>query len=196
MTPNKKNLRRVLAMTTLSVYPQTSPEQPNKVLTHVEDIASTLAEVGVRFAHWPAPAAPLSDSSTAAVLTAYQAQISQLGQETGLAAVDVLSLASAQSPALEFRASHLPERSYDAEHVQLCVAGRGLLALHLGEQVFEIFCERGDLIALPAGVKHWLDVGENADFVAIRLFATAENALPRVSGDPLSARFARLEAWM
>jgi hypothetical protein len=89
MTPNKKNLRRVLAMTTLSVYPQANPEQPNKVLTHVEDIVSTLAEVGVRFARWPAPTAPLTDTSTAAVLSAYQAQISQLSSETGFFAVDV-----------------------------------------------------------------------------------------------------------
>jgi 1,2-dihydroxy-3-keto-5-methylthiopentene dioxygenase len=196
MTPNKKNLRRVLAMTTLSVYPQANPEQPNKVLTHVEDIVSTLAEVGVRFARWPAPTAPLTDTSTAAVLSAYQAQISQLSSETGLFAVDVLGLASVQSQAVELRASFLHERSYAADHVQLCVAGRGLLALHFGEQVFEILCERGDLIELSAGVKHWLDIGEKADFLAIRLFATVDDALPSVTGDPIGERFTRLEAWM
>ena len=36
-------------MSSLSVYHVSSPDLPNKVLTHFEDIASTLAEQGVRF---------------------------------------------------------------------------------------------------------------------------------------------------
>ncbi len=50
-------------MSILSVYQDTHPEQPMKVLTHPEDIGATLAEVGVRFERWeparrwpPAPA--------------------------------------------------------------------------------------------------------------------------------------------
>lgn len=39
-------------MSSLSVYHVSSPEIPNKVLTHLEDIASTLAEQGVRFDRW------------------------------------------------------------------------------------------------------------------------------------------------
>ena len=34
-------------MSSLSVYPVSSPELPNKVLAHFDDIASTLAEQGV-----------------------------------------------------------------------------------------------------------------------------------------------------
>ena len=37
-----------LPMSSLSVYHVSSPEIPNKVLTHFEDIASTLAEQGVQ----------------------------------------------------------------------------------------------------------------------------------------------------
>ena len=36
-------------MSSLTVYHQSNPDVPNKVLTHLEDIAATLAEVGVRF---------------------------------------------------------------------------------------------------------------------------------------------------
>ncbi|MDF5828837.1 hypothetical protein P4233_16885 [Pseudomonas aeruginosa] len=35
-------------MSSLTVYHENQPEQPLKLLTHAEDIASTLAEVGVR----------------------------------------------------------------------------------------------------------------------------------------------------
>jgi 1,2-dihydroxy-3-keto-5-methylthiopentene dioxygenase len=182
-------------MTTLSVYPQANPEQPNKVLTHAEDIASTLAEVGVRFAHWPAPVVLPADASSEAVLSAYQAQIQQLHRDTGLAAVDVLSCASARAQAVELREGFLQERSYAVDQALLCVAGRGLLAVHIGEQVFELLCGKGDLVVLPAGTRHWLDIGEQPDLLAIRLRATAD-AAASVSGDSISERFARLEVWM
>ena len=41
-------------MSSLTVYHQSNPDVPNKVLTHLEDIAATLAEVGVRFERWKA----------------------------------------------------------------------------------------------------------------------------------------------
>ena len=182
-------------MTTLSVYPQASPEQPNKVLTHAEDIASTLAEVGVRFAHWPMPAVLPADASSEAVLGAYQAQIKQLHGDTGLTAVDVLNFASNRTQSDELRARYLQEHSYSVDQVLLCVAGRGLLAVHIGEQVFELLCGKGDLVVLPAGTRHWLDIGEQPDLLAIRLRASADDTAS-VTGDSLSERFARLEVWM
>lgn len=182
-------------MTTLSVYQQSFPELPSKVLTHVEDIVSTLAEVGVRFAHWPAVVKLPVDSCAEVLLTAYQAQITQLMNETGLSVVDVVSF-SAHPQKTELRAALLHERSHGAEQVYWCVAGRGLWALHVGELVFEVLSERGDLIGLPAGSKHWLDVGEQADFVAVHLCTSSDALLAQVTGDAISERFTRLEEWM
>jgi len=41
-------------MSSLSVYHVSSPDLPNKVLTHFDDIAATLAEQGIRFDRWQA----------------------------------------------------------------------------------------------------------------------------------------------
>lgn len=43
-------------MSVLSVYHETRPDQPLKVLTHLEDIAPTLAKVGVQVERWEASA--------------------------------------------------------------------------------------------------------------------------------------------
>ena len=182
-------------MTTLSVYQQFAPELPNKVLTHVEDIVSTLAEVGVRFAHWPVAIARTVAPRVEALQVTYQAQITQLMNETGWLVVDVLSPFEHPHKA-ELRATLLQERRHAGEHVHWCVAGRGLFALHIADQVFEVLCEKGDLIALPADVKYWLDIGEKADLVAIHLCATAEAEVAHITGDPVSERFTRLEEWM
>jgi 1,2-dihydroxy-3-keto-5-methylthiopentene dioxygenase len=183
-------------MTTLSVYQQSAPELPSKVLTHVEDIASTLAEVGVRFACWSTTVGRPVDNSVEVVLATYQEQIAQLMNETGLVVVDVLRHVSEHPQQLELRAALLQERRHAGDYVYWCVAGRGLFALHIDEQVFEVLCGKGDLIALPAGTKHWLDIGEKADFIAVRLCGSGEAGIAHVTGDPISERFNRLEEWM
>jgi 1,2-dihydroxy-3-keto-5-methylthiopentene dioxygenase len=56
-------------------------------------------------------------------------------------------------------------------------------------------CGKGDLVVLPAGTRHWLDIGEQPDLLAVRLRASADDTAS-VTGDTLSERFARLEVWM
>ena len=55
-------------MSSLTVYHQSSPEHPNKLLTHAEDIASTLAAVGVQFSQVPVQQAITAGSASAEVL--------------------------------------------------------------------------------------------------------------------------------
>lgn len=50
------------------------------------------------------------------------------------------------------------------------VAGSGQFTLHLGDKVYDILCEQGDLIGVPDGTRHRFDMSEQPHFVAIRLF--------------------------
>lgn len=70
-------------MSSLSVYHISSPGLPNKVLTHLEDIASTLAEHGVGFDRWQASAPISPGASQEEVIAAYQVQIDKLMTERG-----------------------------------------------------------------------------------------------------------------
>ena len=58
-------------MSSLTVYHQSNPDVPNKVLTHLEDIAATLAEVGVRFERWQASAPIQPGAAQDEVIAAY-----------------------------------------------------------------------------------------------------------------------------
>lgn len=182
-------------MSTLSVYQQSAPEQPYKVLTHAEDISATLAEIGVRFERWPANAAIVAGASADEVLAAYQPQIEQLMREEGYTTVDVVSLTPDHPQRQELRAKFLQEHSHDENEVRFFVAGRGLFSLHLGEQVFEVLCEKSDLISIPAGTRHWFDMSEKPNFVAIRLFSNPEGWVAQYSGDAIAEQFSRLEEW-
>ena len=180
-------------MSSLSVYHVSSPELPNKVLTHLEDIASTLAEQGVRFDRWQAGAPIQPGASQEQVINAYRPQIDRLMSEGGYVAVDVISLSSDHPQKAELRAKFLDEHRHAEDEVRFFVAGRGLFTLRIEDYIYAVLCEKNDLISVPAGTRHWFDMGEHPYFVAIRLFKNPEGWVADFTGEDIANRFPRLE---
>jgi 1,2-dihydroxy-3-keto-5-methylthiopentene dioxygenase len=180
-------------MSCLSVFLESDPQVPLKVLTHAEDISATLAEVGVRFERWQA-SAPIEPGATPEqVLAAYKPQIERLMAEDGYVTVDVVSLNSDHPQKAEMRAKFLDEHRHAENEVRFFVAGRGLFSLHIEDHVYAVLCEKNDLISVPAGTRHWFDMGENPHFVAIRLFNNPEGWVAQFTGESIASRFPRLE---
>lgn len=179
-------------MSSLSVYHVSSPDLPNKVLTHIEDIAATLAEKGVRFDRWQAAANIQPGATHDDIIAAYRSRIDPLMSEGGYAGVEVVSLDNDPSQMAEWRARLLEEHHYGEDVVCFFVAGRGLFNLHLGDYVYAVLCEKNDLISVPAGTPHWFDMGEQPYFVTLRLFNDQER-VARFTGDDIASRFPRLE---
>ncbi|HCP55528.1 MULTISPECIES: acireductone dioxygenase [Pseudomonas] len=180
-------------MSTLSVFHESSPELPHKVLTHAEDISSTLAEVGVRFERWQASAPIKLGASSEEVISAYQSQIDQLMSERGYVTVDVVSLSEDHPQKAELRAKFLDEHRHAEDEVRFFVAGRGLFTLHIDDHVYAVLCEKNDLISVPAGTRHWFDMGERPHFVAIRLFNNPEGWVAEFTGEDIASRFPRID---
>ncbi|MCY1280524.1 Acireductone dioxygenase [compost metagenome] len=180
-------------MSRLSVYHESTPELPNKVLTHAEDIAATLAEVGVRFERWEALAPIAAGASQDEVIAAYRPQIDQLMSERGYITVDVVSMNRDHPQKAEMRAKFLDEHRHGEDEVRFFVAGRGLFTLHIEDHVYAVLCEKNDLISVPAGTRHWFDMGEEPHFVAIRLFNNPEGWVAKFTGEDIAGRFPRLD---
>ena len=175
-------------MSYVAVYPVTTPDTPNKVLTHFDDIAATLAEHGVRFERWQ-PAPIEKGASDAAMIAAYQTQIDALGY----AHVEVLSVTDGHPQKAELRAQFLDERRCKDDEVLFFIAGLGLFCLHTGDYVYAVRCEKNDLLVIPAGMAHWLDIGENPHVVALRLFNSVKGAVPELTGNAIADRFPGLD---
>ncbi len=175
-------------MSYVAVYSVATPDTPNKVLTHFDDIVSTLAEHGVRFERWQ-PSPIEKGASDEQMIAAYQAQIDALGYKT----VDVLRVTNDQSQHAELREQYLDERRYSADEVRFFIAGQGLFSLHIGDHVYAVRCEKNDLLVVPAGIAHWFDMGENPHFVALRLFNTAQEQVPVFTEDDIARRFPGLD---
>lgn len=180
-------------MSHLCVYHSSNPKQPIKLLNHLEDISRELAEIGVRFERWQADQPLTAQSSPEEVLMAYQADIARLQSEGGYVTVDVISMDEQHPQKEALRAKFLDEHTHSEDEVRFFVAGRGLFNLHVEEQVYAVFCERGDLISVPAGVKHWFDMGEHPRFTAIRLFNNPEGWVANYTGDTVASLYPMLE---
>lgn len=180
-------------MSSLTVYHQANPNVPNKLLTHGEDIAATLAEIGIDFLRVPADAPIAVGASEEEVLVGLGSQLEVLKAERGHAAAEVLSLHTAR---------RYEEQAPKRELVELCnrqtearwfVAGYGVLNMHVGDYIYAVRGEQNDLLSLPAGTRHWLDVGDYPNVVAVRLHASGEEGRNRPTGDDIASRFPRLE---
>ena len=180
-------------MSILFVYHVATPDTPNKVLTHADDIASTLAEQGVGFERWQASTRVEAGASAAEVTAAYQGQIDSWMTAEGYAQVEVLSV-NREHPQKEVVAARLrDEYRHDADEIRLFAAGRGLLGLHIGDYVYTVLCEKHDLLRIPVGMPRWFDLGEEPRVVAISLFKTASGAVAQVTGRDIAQAFPGLD---
>ncbi|MBA1200729.1 hypothetical protein G7009_02855 [Pseudomonas capeferrum] len=176
-------------MSFLSVYHQSSPSVPNKVLTHRDDIIATLAECGVRFERCRAEAAIQPGDDSEAVIDACREQLDRLMTERGLAAVKVISIGGAQAQPLEFGDEHL----HTGEEVCWFVAGNGQVVVRNDESFFAVLCDKHDLVVIPGGMRRWFDLGEQAQCVAIRLFKDEQGARPTYTGDLIPRQLPRFD---
>ena len=178
-------------MSSLTVYHQSSPDVPNKLLTHAEDIAATLAEVGVGFERWPVGASIQPGQSHAEVLAALGPQLGELMSERGYTGVEVLSQSRARTYQDEPLAEALEELCAAEAQGYLLAAGSGLVNLHIGEQVFAVLCEKDDLLSFSAGTRYWFDQGAFPHLMALEL---RKGAVAVCTGDAIASAFPRLEA--
>lgn len=180
-------------MSSLSVYHVSFPAQPNKVLTHLEDIASTLAAVGVTVERREAGVPLKPGASQDEVLAAYAAPLDAWMTEFACAHAEVTSMVRQDPQKAELRAALLDERRRDTEEVRYIAAGSSLLALHIDDYVYAIRCERHDLVRVPAGVAHWVDIGEEPHVLSISLYKNRNAAASHSTGSDIARQYPGLE---
>ncbi|GIZ13310.1 acireductone dioxygenase [Pseudomonas sp. NCCP-436] len=177
-------------MSSLSVYSHTVSELPHKVLNHAEDITSTLAAAGIGYQRLELPATLHPGCAQEAFDAACGPWLQALMAREGYVRQELFNLQRRDPQRLELRARYLDEQLQEAASAWLFVGGFAQLGLHVGEQVFLLLGERGDLLSLPAGTRHWFDLGEEPHALVLRL--SAGEQAPTPSGDDIAGRFPRL----
>jgi 1,2-dihydroxy-3-keto-5-methylthiopentene dioxygenase len=91
------------------------------------------------------------------------------------------------------RSAFLAEHRHAEDEVRFFVAGRACFYLHLEPEVLAVVCESGDLLTVPAGTRHWFDMGSDPSFAAIRFFEREDGWIADFTGDAIGERFPTLD---
>lgn len=180
-------------MSQIKVFSDTRSDTVEQSSSDPQEIARILKGAGVRFEQWQAGEAVAAGDSQEKVLAAYDQDVQRLVNEEGYQTVDVISL-NADNPQKDvLRKKFLSEHIHTEDEVRFFVDGQGLFSLHIDEKVYEVLCEKGDLISVPAHTKHWFDMGPEPQLVAIRFFNNPEGWVAHYSGNDIADHFSRLE---
>ena len=176
-------------MSRLTIYRDDAPlvaelDTPDEAL-----IREGLARINVRFERWAAQRLLATADQDAEILTAYEQEIQRLERADAYQSVDVLRCLPDHPQKEQLRAKFLSEHTHDDDEVRFFVEGAAMFYLHAAGRVHLVLCERNDLISVPAGMRHWFDMGPDPCFTVIRLFTTPEGWVARFTGDPIATRF-------
>lgn len=184
-------------MTLLTIYGRVAGHGhrplPAQLLNDASLIQQELAQRGILFQRWPARADLPEGADQAVILAAYADEVAAVQGEGGYQTVDAIRLQPSHPDRDSLRRKFLAEHTHSEDEVRFFVEGRGLFCLHIGDEVLQVLCEADDFLRVPAGTKHWFDMGSAPRFCAIRFFDNPTGWVAQFTGDPIAEHYPLLD---
>ena len=175
-------------LTTFTTDDRGGPAHRERATSAPPEITRELARIGVEFERWRASKELETGASQDDVLSAYRADVDRLMGRGGYASADVVRMHPDHVDRATLRTKFLAEHTHAEDEVRFFVEGAGAFYLRDGARVLKIVATPGDLLRLPAGVRHWFDMGPDPYFAAIRLFKTPAGWTASFTGDAIAER--------
>lgn len=176
-------------MSRLLVYEDNSPASPVFNSMDAVEISTELLKIQVGFRRWEGVAELVGTAPAEDILNTYRPYLDSLMGETGAGSADVVKLTPDHPQAAALRQKFLAEHTHTEPEIRFFVEGSGHFVLHEGGKVYDVLCEKDDLIFVPAGIKHWFDAGPSPNFIALRIFTDSSGWVAHFTGDDISSRF-------
>jgi 1,2-dihydroxy-3-keto-5-methylthiopentene dioxygenase len=163
----------------------------NDELRDPNEIRKFLNDRGVFFDQWSCAIEFDNRATQEEILAAYASDLDPFMRSGGYQTADVISINRLTENYPALRAKFLAEHTHSEDEIRFFVDGKGLFWFHLeNEPVFNVLCEKGDLISVPAGTKHWFDAGEHDPFVkAIRIFIDSSGWIPNYTESSIEENY-------
>lgn len=174
------------AGTSLPLAPVLTSDDPATIKTE-------LSARGIGFARWPSRKDMPAGASQEQVLEAYADDIAQVQALGTYPTVDAIRMTPDHPDRQALRLKFLAEHIHNEDEVRFFVEGSGLFCLHIGGEVLQVLCEADDFLSVPAGTRHWFDMGCSPHFTAIRFFDNPQGWVAQFTGDPIAERFPKLD---
>jgi 1,2-dihydroxy-3-keto-5-methylthiopentene dioxygenase len=176
-------------MSGLKIFKDANPEDPILATANPDVITRELAAIGVQFERWESPVTLSPDDAPEVILEAYKPYLDELMGAKGAGSADVLKLTPDNPNAPALRQKFLSEHVHTEDEIRFFVHGSGHFVMHVNGRVYDALCEAGDLIAVPANIKHWFDAGEKPFFTALRVFTDTSGWVAHFTGDNIATKF-------
>jgi 1,2-dihydroxy-3-keto-5-methylthiopentene dioxygenase len=163
----------------------------------IATIRTFLNQRGVWFDQWQASVDFAPDADQDTVLAAYADVLQPFMAAHQYRVADVININAATPNYEAIRAKFLSEHTHTEDEVRFFVDGKGLFWFHLSDEepIFNLLCEAGDLISVPAHTRHWFDAGaENPHVKAIRIFIDTSGWVPHYTGSDISQKYSQAQS--
>lgn len=160
-------------------------------LNDPKEIRTYLNERGVFFDQWTASVVFEDTASQDEILKAYEDSLKPFMDQGGYHTADVITINHLTENYEAIRTKFLAEHTHSEDEIRFFVDGQGLFWFNLeNEDVFNVLCQKGDLISVPEGTKHWFDAGATNPFVkAIRIFIDMTGWIPEYTGSEIEKKY-------
>lgn len=166
----------------------------NKQITDAEEIKSFLANLGVTYEQWEANKPLEVEAEQDTILNAYAHALKPYMERNSYKTADVININQHTENYGEIRTKFLSEHTHTEDEVRFFVDGEGYFWFNLENEtpVFNVLCQKGDLISVPANTKHWFDAGESNPFVkAIRVFIDMSGWVPHYTESGIDKKYSK-----
>jgi 1,2-dihydroxy-3-keto-5-methylthiopentene dioxygenase len=114
----------------------------------------------------------LTPEEQQAIIDAYKEELEELKSKKGYITEDIVVLHEG-TPNLEALLEKFKkEHHHTDDEVRFVVHGSGIFPLKIEGEIVDVYVEAGDLIVVPAGMRHWFELDENRKIKCIRVFKT------------------------
>jgi len=154
----------------------------NLTITDVRTIREFLETRNIWFDQWVTTEKLPVDADQETVLRAYDHLLAPFMELNKYQTADVINITAGLPNYEAIRNKFLQEHVHTEDEVRFFVQGQGYFWFNLNddrEAVFNVLCEAGDLISVPANTRHWFDAGKEKPHVkAIRIFIDQSGWVP------------------
>lgn len=161
----------------------------NFELTSFEDIRAYLARFDILHEQWHLEKSISNEASQDEILATYETHLKDFMGRGNYQTADVINVHDKTPNIAELRNKFLKEHTHSEDEIRFFVDGEGLFWFHIGDEVMSLLCQKGDLISVPAGYKHWFDLGSNPFVKAIRIFTNPEGWVAQFTNSGIDSRY-------
>ncbi|MEB3286979.1 MAG: hypothetical protein VKJ04_05705 [Vampirovibrionales bacterium] len=172
----------------------------NTKIENFEDIVRYLDARGIFIKQWQANAKLSDDADQETILNAYAHELTPYMADNGYQSADVINVHSKTENLQALQEKFLAEHTHSEDEVRFFVDGQGYFWFNTEgavnkDAVFAVHCTAGDLLSVPAGVKHWFDMGEPAFVKVIRIFTDTSGWTPLYTNSGIDQIYQRQLAY-